>query len=300
MLKMLKKSIKFNRNRNKHKTKINLKKKKNKRSKKQKGGNYKKIAFCFLIYDTIEHEDIWNIFFNNIDKRKYSVYIHYKYNKPLKYFDKYKLDNCIETKYGDISLVKAQNVMLRKALKDRDNKHFIFISNSCIPLKSFDHVYNSLNDNYSYFNIAPQSQCFPKCNYTLNFIEKKYIQKASQWSILNRKHAELMVNNNDYLKWFNSGTVPDEHCYITNIFVHKLQNEIITTPNLANGATTFTNWEFDMDYKYPSTSDLKTYYSISDEELLYLLNSKSLFGRKFNKDCRSSLNKKYIDFITKK
>jgi len=40
-----------------------------------------------------------------------------------------------------------------------------------------------------------------------------------------------------------------------------------------------------MDYKYPSTRGLKNYSSITEDELLYLMNSKCLFGRKFNKDC---------------
>jgi hypothetical protein len=261
----------------------------------------KKIAFCFLIYDIINHEELWNIFFKNVDTNKYNIYVHYKTNKPLKYFEKYKLNNCIETKYADITLVLAQNVLMSEALNDTDNKHFIFISNSCIPFKSFDHVYLNLNEKYSYFNIAPQMHCFPRCNNTLNFIDKKYIQKAAQWCILNRKHAELMVNSTDYIKWFNySNTVADEHCYITKIFYEKLEDEIITTLNVSNDATTFTNWQ-GTSYKYPSNRDLKVYSYITEDELLYLLNSKCFFGRKFNRECITTLiNKKYIDCITSK
>ena len=33
----------------------------------------KKIAFCFLIYDIINHEELWNIFFKNIDTNKYNI-----------------------------------------------------------------------------------------------------------------------------------------------------------------------------------------------------------------------------------
>lgn len=260
-----------------------------------------KIAFCFLIYDIINNEELWNIFFKGIDHNKYNIYIHYKTNKPLKYFEKYKVNNCIETKYGDISLVNAQNILLQNALCDVDNNHFIILSNSCIPLKPFTYVYNNLNKDKSYFNIAPQTHCFPRCNNTLSFIEHKYVQKAAQWCILNRKHTELMINKNDYIKWFNyNETVPDEHCYITNIFVNNLEDEIITTPNASNDATTFINWE-GMDYKYPSTNNLKNYSIITEEELIYLFNSKCLFGRKFNIECSDSLfTKTYIDFITSK
>jgi hypothetical protein len=117
--------------------------------------------------------------FKNVDINKYNIYIHYKINKPLLYFEKHKLNICIETKYAHISLVKAQNILLQATLNDSENTHFIFISNSCIPLKCFDYIYNILNRNYSYFNISPQSQCFPRCNTSLNFIEKKYVQKIT-------------------------------------------------------------------------------------------------------------------------
>ena len=54
-----------------------------------------------------------------------------------------------------------------------------------------------------------------------------------------------------------------------------------------------------MEYKYPSIRGLKNYNYILDEELIYLLNSQFLFGRKFNKECFLSLNNKiYIDFIS--
>jgi hypothetical protein len=261
----------------------------------------KKIAFCFLIYDIINHEELWNIFFKNVDTNKYNIYIHYKSNKQLKYFEKYKLNNCIETQYCDITIIKAQNICLQKAIEDANNKHFIFISNSCIPFKSFDYIYDKLNVMFSYFNLSPHSQCFPRCNTTLNFIKQENIQKASQWCILNKKHAELMITKTDYINWFDyPNTVPDEHCYITNIFCNNLTDEIITTPNLANGATTFINWS-GMDYKYVSNHDLKNYSFISRDELIYLLNSNCLFGRKFNIECITTLHiKEYIDSITSK
>jgi hypothetical protein len=192
--------------------------------------------------------------------------------------------------------------LLKKALKhDKTNELFIFLSNSCIPLKSFEHVYNTLNEHFSYFNVTSQNQCFPRCNNTLKYLDYQYIQKASQWCILNKKHAKLLLKNKkDYIKWFNySETVPDEHCYITFFFKNNLQNEIIATMNESINATTFTNWE-DISYKYPSLHGLKNYQSITDEELNYLSKGKCLFGRKFNKECNKSLlnNKLYIDNIS--
>jgi hypothetical protein len=244
----------------------------------------KKIAFLFLIYDTINIEELWKLFFYNVDKNKYNIYIHYKTNKPLKYFEQYKLNNCIETQYADISLVYAQNILLEEALKDENNEHFIFLSNSCVPFKNFEFIYDNLSIDKSYFNITPQEHCFPRCDYLLNYIDKKCIQKASQWCILNRKHSNVMIHYTQYNELYKDIYAPDEICYITNIFINNLQEEIITTPNLANEATTFTNWQ-GMKYKFPSYRGLKNYTYITKEEIFYLINSKCFFGRKFNKEC---------------
>jgi hypothetical protein len=244
----------------------------------------KKVAFLFLIYDTINHEDIWYHYFRNVDPNKYTIYIHYKTNSPLKHFGKHKLSSCIETKYADVSLVNAQNLLLKEALKDEDNQHFVFISNSCIPFKKFDYVYDTLDATKSYFNIAPHSHCFPRCDSLLPILDRSNIQKASQWCILNRKHSSIIIQSQSFIDACNKVYAPDEICYITIIYMNGIQSEIITTPNVANDATTFTNWS-DMGYKYSSTYGLKNYDRISVEELQHLLNSKCMFGRKFKQSC---------------
>ena len=267
-----------------------------------------KIAFLFLIYDIINHENIWFNFFNGISKNKYNIYIHYKTNDKLDYFDDYKINNSLITNtiYADISIVKAQNILIKEALKDKDNKHFIFLSGSCIPLKSFNYVYNYLDSKYSYFHIADPDDCFPDCEVALQYIPKTHIKKASQWCILNRRHSELLIKGAaDYLLWFKDTYAPDELCYISYlsyIYNNKLSNEIISTSYASppEVATTFANWE-DMNYKYASERELKNYKNISEDELEHLLRSKSLFGRKFKPSCYYSLNKRfYYDIILDK
>ena len=254
-----------------------------------------KIAFCFLIYDIINHEKLWYKFFENVDKNKYNIYIHYKSNVLLKYFEKYKLDNCIETKYGDISLVYAYNLLFKKALDDKENYKFCILSGACIPLKSFDYVYKFLiQDNYGHFNVVPnQKGCFPRCNPILNYYDKSIIRKSSGWFILNRKIADICVNSEEInKKVFEEIRFAEEHFYITLIYKNNLQDEIIETQNIPL-ATTFTNWG-DMKFKYHSYSKnsgnykngLANYKEIYEEELEYLLKEKNvLFGRKFLPEC---------------
>ena len=251
--------------------------------------NNKKIAFCFLIYDKINNEELWNHFFKNVDKTKYSIYIHYKEDKQLKYFNSYKIKDIVETKWCGDSLVKAQNKLLEHAIKDSNNEHFIFVSNSCIPLKSFDHIYNTLDTNYSYFN---KSKSFIK---EFNSSIKAY--KASQWCILNRKHSLKILENYKILntiferfKKINTRVCPDEYSYITLLYYLKLEKELILTQNLSSGATTFTGWKDMSNYKDFKNSSKKgqpnSYSNIAKEELDFLIKSKSLFGRKFIDGCK--------------
>jgi hypothetical protein len=250
-----------------------------------------KIAFCFLIYDEIDNEELWNNFFSNADKNKFNIYIHYKINKPLLFLDEYKLPECVDTKYGDVSLILAQNKMFQYAFEhDLENNKFILLSGSCIPLKSFNDIYNKLtNTTKGFFNISPHDQCFPNCDSLLDDIPREYVGKSSQWCILNRLLVEKLAYKDTTIikKLFQKIYAPDEVYYYTFIKFEHLENEIETTPNIAEGATTFTNWE-GMSYKYVSKIGIQNYREISIDEILFLLNSPCLFGRKFLKECKIS------------
>ena len=186
----------------------------------------KKIAFLFLIKDKINKEELWYKFFNNIDTNKYSIYIHYKNDIKLKYFDKYKLKNIIPTKWGDISLVHAQKLLLKEAFKDESNYKFIFISDSCMPIKNFDYVYNFLTkNNDSYFN------------YKIEKIKNnKKLYKTYQWCILNRNHTEIINNDTTEIDFYikNNIFAPDEIYFLTTIYNYSTDNIIInkTSDNL--------------------------------------------------------------------
>ena len=248
----------------------------------------KKLAFCFLIYDKINHEDLWNDFLKNVDNSKYSIFIHYKINTPLKHFEKYKLNNCIETSWGDYRISLAQNLMIKEGINE--NTHFIFLSGACIPLKSFDYIYDNLDKNYSYFNKTPDVQSFPRCNKVLEFIDKRYIKKANTNSIINNNHARIILDN-EYLikKWFSEINNADEHCHLTLLYYFNKEKELKLTPNTSySGATTFAPWDDMDDYMtFPKSikSNSYTYDMIGKDELEYLINSACLFGRKFNDNC---------------
>ena len=246
-----------------------------------------KIAFLFLIYNSINQEDLWSQFFENVDPEKYSIHIHYKSNKKLKHFEDHKLSKCIRTKYAHVSIIHAHNALIQSALEDPANTKFINLSQACIPLKPFDDIYSALTkDNYAHFNILPQEQCFPRCKRLLQYIPEDKISKSYNWFILNRHLAQMLSRhsksyiNQRYKKIF----CPEEHYYISELLLMEAMDQVRATFNKTDEATTFTNWS-DMSYRFPSEKNLKTYTSISPEEVDHLLKAPCLFGRKFEASC---------------
>ena len=147
-----------------------------------------------MIYDIINQEELWNEWFKNADKDKYNIYIHYKNNKELKYFNEYKLNNCIPTAYRKISIVHAHNILFKKAYDDGCYK-IVSLSQACIPLKSFDFVYDFLTkDDFSHFNMTVNKRgVHPRCKPAYEFIPQDKIRKSSNWFILNRNITEKIV-----------------------------------------------------------------------------------------------------------
>jgi len=94
-----------------------------------------KIAFCFLLYDTIQHLDIWENFFSQDIDGSSMVYSHLKTvtNKTPGWVKKAKVPT-VETNWCGEGLINAFVRMLKKALKDPNNKYFALLSGSCIPL----------------------------------------------------------------------------------------------------------------------------------------------------------------------
>jgi hypothetical protein len=245
-----------------------------------------KIAFCFLIVDKIHNHKLWENFFQDVDENKYSIYIHFKKNFDLGKFNKYKLKNCVPTKWGTISLVHAHNTLFQEAYKDVNNIKFISLSGNCVPVKNFDHIYDFLiKDNKAYFSsfAGKENECFPRCNSLLKYFPKESIKKSSNWFILNRTIVEkvCLIPIKEIKSKFETVICTEEHYYITLVHFYNLLEDVIITSGSEND-TTFTNWGG--TYKYgcnPKNSHPKLYTEITKEEWDYLKSSPCLFGRKF-------------------
>lgn len=153
----------------------------------------RKIAFCFLLYDTIQHNSVWERFLDGHDDR-YNVYSHPKIvtkNTP-DWIQKSKI-RTIKTSWCDESLVFAFLRMVKKGMEDPTNQYFCILSGTCIPLYDFDKVYDKV------FKYSQSRMAFVPKKYAFVF-EGDTLHPHAQWMILNRKQcldALRLLNKTD-------------------------------------------------------------------------------------------------------
>lgn len=243
-----------------------------------------KIAFLFLIISEIYHEKCWMDFFKGHDEL-FSIYIHSK--NPMSEtspFKGYEIKQKIATSWSNT--MDAQVELLREALKDKENYKFIFISESTIPLQPFVTAYRDLvSTPLSQFSIEKENSR----NRKFWPIPSSKIYKNSQWVVLNRKHAELVVSDDTYLKIMTKYHHDQEHYPSTFLKLINLAEEVMPQDS------TLTLWS--AGRAHPHTF----YYLQTDPYFKVLIEEigakRMLFARKFSKECDLTPLKAYIDFM---
>ena len=178
------------------------------------------IAFCFLLTYSFPMEKVWERFFINNTKEKdeYLIVIHAKINLTLEtsfFRTKAHFVKPIDTKWGNISLVKAQNVMLEYATKEQRADFCCILSGNCVPLQKYKTIHDNLEK-------LPISRFFVQDSYHSIFTKKQ-----SQWCVLSLEHIQIILKYTEkYLNIFkynnfenidNIFGAPDEYFYVTVI-----------------------------------------------------------------------------------
>ncbi|KAF8407337.1 hypothetical protein HHK36_006464 [Tetracentron sinense] len=144
-----------------------------------------KIAFMFLSPGSLPFEKLWDKFFRGHEDR-FSIYVHASREKPV-HMSRHFVGREIRSEkviWGKISMVDAERRLLANALQDPDNQHFVLLSDSCVPLHSFEYVYNYLMDtNVSFIDCFEDPGPHGSGRYSehmLPEVEKKDFRKGAQ------------------------------------------------------------------------------------------------------------------------
>lgn len=262
----------------------------------EKYNNDEKIAFIFLTIGEIKQYKIWELFFKS-GKDRYNIYVHPKFPDQINsFFNKYIIKKLVPTSWGDVSLVKATNILIEEALKDTSNKKIVLVSDSCIPIKSFDYIYNKVfEDKTSWFNYySPNLLEGSTTHYnrikSLDPAIKNHAYIHEQWMILDRQHADILNKNTHYITYFIKNSLfPDEMYYITmlNLLHKNIKNELKFKMTsrlnyLKHDYITFAKW-YDTKTKLLYMYHPYEFNKMEKEDIEKIKNSKALFGRKFAK-----------------
>jgi len=148
-----------------------------------------KIAFCFLLYDKVLHQKVWEDFFTQDKNCTHTIYSHVK--KITKHTPSWIRENktrTVKTGWCEESLIFAWVQMLKKAMKNKENKYFALLSGECIPLFTYPQTYKMITrSKKSRVNITTDEV-------TKNIYSLTGLLYADQWVILNRKCAQLMID----------------------------------------------------------------------------------------------------------
>ncbi|XP_047306186.1 glycosyltransferase BC10-like [Impatiens glandulifera] len=245
-----------------------------------------KIAFLFLVRENIPLDFVWHVFFKNGDQLDFSIYIHskpgFEFNKRTtrsSFFYGRQIRHSIKVNWGEPTMIQAERLLLEEALNDPTNQRFILLSDSCVPLYNFTHIYNYLMSSpKSFVDSFVVAEKEDRYNVKmLPTIPLNKWRKGSQWISLIRRHAELVMDDAVVYRAFkrfckplqpplkNSSThlhiesdsnncIPDEHFVQTFLAMSELEGE------LERRSVTYSLWnqsggEFDTKSWHPTTFD---------------------------------------------
>ena len=189
-----------------------------------------KVAFLFLTMANVYHEEYWHDFFRNHEEQC-TILVDSKHGvSPSSWFKQFQMPYKVESSWA--RTMKAQITLLKEALKDPYNEMFVFCSYNSIPLQPFDFIYNELIDSrkttFRYEknpHTDPESKLYEPHRVIKHIpLEKHY--KNTQWIILNRKHAQMMVDDKPIIDLITCYPHDQEHYPSMFLAMHNMLNEV--------------------------------------------------------------------------
>lgn len=153
-----------------------------------------RVFFLFLTGEGVIHEELWQDFFVGADPRHYKSFLHcHKRCNHSKVVD--VAIKTVKSKYcADLVSPMVALLMAATAESASPRDKFVFLSDATLAIKPFPQVYESLMaDASSDICIAlPSSWPWVRLGNSSKS-EHGYLVKHSQWVVLNRDHAQALV-----------------------------------------------------------------------------------------------------------
>ncbi|KNA24963.1 hypothetical protein SOVF_010880 isoform A [Spinacia oleracea] len=173
-----------------------------------------KIAFLFIARNRLPLDFVWDAFFREDKDKRFTVFVHsrpgFLFNKATTkslYFLNRQVNDSVQVDWGSASMIQAERLLLEKALVDPANERFVFLSDSCVPLYNFSYTYDYIMSTSTSFvdsfSDTKGGRYNPKMQ---SIVPERNWRKGSQWVVLNRKHAEIVLKDETVFPVFQ------QHC----------------------------------------------------------------------------------------
>lgn len=181
----------------------------------------------------------------------YSIYVHCSQRgtswKSLVFKDREIPSKKVE--WGKIDMIDAERRLLTHALLDIDNEYFTLLSESCVPLRSFDYIYEYfLNTSISFVDCFYDPGPHGVGRYLNGMkpeVQKEDFWKGAQWFAVNRRHALLIISDFLYYRKFKSYCKPGNefhNCYPDEHYVQTFLH-MIDPMGISNWSVTHVDWK---------------------------------------------------------
>jgi hypothetical protein len=241
-----------------------------------------KIAFLFLTVGDVNQPRVWTEYFAG-NEGMCSRYAHVKQPAAVKtpWLKEAIISQRVETKWGEISLVKATLELLRAALADERNHWFVLVSESCAPIKPLQQLrrelgFDSRSRLYweSHAEMEKNNQDKADRIKSLQWVTSIYVRFHPQWWLLNRE-AAMAVAEDDLTDHFSSGFAADEMYFGT---VLRMKGYPLDSRVLRRDITKV-SWPGGHS-PHPATHEKLTAAQVAD-----FASSECYFARKFSAAC---------------
>lgn len=226
-----------------------------------------KIAFLFLIIDNPNFPDIWDSYLEG-NEDKYSIYIHPKYPKKHTWRPNNIIKHLKETSWGYIT--RAYIELFKEAYKLEDNVKFITISESCLPIKKFNILYNdiiinNLNESYIKKMIITKYDCDSRLKNHIDKVKgEMYIPDKTSFIkhyarfCLSKNHISILLKaeKEKKLEFFHTMHVGDEF-FLTILYPLK---------DYINMAITFDDWNYTKKIVNKLNDKIKKLYELQEKK----------------------------------
>ncbi|XP_050220016.1 glycosyltransferase BC10 [Mercurialis annua] len=185
----------------------------------------KKVAFLFLTTTPLQFAPLWELFFSQASKNLFNIYIHADptrtYDPPFSgvFFNRV-IPSKPTQRYSPTLISAARRLLAHALLHDPSNAMFAILSPSCIPLHSFKFTYETLiRSRKSFIEILKnEERTFERwaargMDAMLPEVKLEDFRMGSQFWVLTRKHARIVVDEERIWLKFNQTCVERHACY---------------------------------------------------------------------------------------